>query len=109
MSYKNWYISFTEILAASNSKRQVRVRYNWNISLNKPGSVGSTKPLTLIAKWSYSNSPLETPLRNLEANPLLYFKYRQAYLNTSASNRTYKKTKKKEKNRKKQNKRNKMK
>ena len=39
---------------------------------------------------------------------LLYFKYCQTYLNTSASNRTYKKTKKKEKNRKKRNTRNKI-
>ena len=78
-------------------------------SQTEPGSVGSTKPVTLIAKWSYSNSPLETPLRNLEATPLLSFKYRQTYLNTSASNRTHKKTKKKEKNRKKRNTRNKMK
>ena len=80
-----------------------------NFSQTEPGSVGSTKPLTLIAKWSYSNSPLETPLRNLEATPLLSFKYCQTYLNTSASNRTHKKTKKKEKNRKKRNTRNKMK
>ena len=57
----------------------------------------------------YSNSPLESPLRNLEATPLLSFKYRQTYLNTLASNRTHKKTKKKEKNRKKRNIRNKMK
>ena len=73
----------------------MEVRYNENFSKTEPGSVGSTKPLTLIAKWSYSNSPLETPLRNLEATPLLSFKYRQTYLNTSASNRTHKKTKKK--------------
>ena len=75
----------------------------------EPGSVGSTKPVALIAKWSYSNSPLETSLRNLEAIPPLYFKYRQTYLSTSVSNRTQKKTKKKEKNRKKRNTRNKMK
>ena len=34
---------------------------------------------------------------NLETTPLLYFKYHQTYLNTSASNITPKKTKKKEK------------
>ena len=63
-------------------------------SQTEPGLVGSTKPVILIAKWSYSNSPLETPLRNLEA----------------ASNRTQKKIKKKEKkNRNKWNTRNKMK
>ena len=78
-------------------------------SQTEPGSVGSTKPVTLIAKWSYSNSPLETPLRKIEATPLLPFKYCQTYLNTSTSNRTHKKTKKKEKNRKKRNTRNKMK
>ena len=84
------------------------VRCNWIFSQTEPGSVGSTKPVTLIAKSSYSNSPLETPPSNLEATPLLYFKYRQTYLDTSASNRTHKKTKRKE-NRKKQNTRNKMK
>ena len=40
---------------------------------------------------------LETPLRNLGTTPLLYFKYRLTYLNTSASNRTHKKAKKKRK------------
>ena len=49
------------------------VRCNWIFSQTEPGSVGSTKPVTLIAKSSYSNSPLETPPRNLEATPLLYF------------------------------------
>ena len=39
--------------------------------------------------------PLETPPRNLEASPPLYFKDCQTYLNTSTSNRTHKKTKKK--------------
>ena len=68
-----------------------------------------TKPLALIPKLSYSNSLFETPLSNLKATPLLSFKYRQTYLNTSASNRTHKKTKEKEKNRKKRNTRNKMK
>ena len=47
-------------------------------------------------------SPLETPHRNLEAISLLYFKYRQTYLNTSVTNRIHK-TKKKENNRKKRN------
>ena len=46
---------------------------------------------------------------NLEATPLFSLKYRQTYLNTSASNRTNKKPKKKEKNRKKRNTRNKVK
>ena len=75
----------------------MEIRCNWNFSQTEPGSVGSTKPVTLIAKWSYSNSPLDTPLRNLEGTQLLYFKYQQTYLNTSASNRTHKKTKEKEK------------
>ena len=75
----------------------------------EPDSVGSTKPLTLIGKWSYSNSPLETALRKLEATPMLSFKYCKTYLNTSASNRTHKKTKEKEKNRKKRNTRKKIK
>ena len=44
-----------------------------------------------------SNSPLEIPPRNLEATPMLYFKNRQTYLNTSASNRTHKKLRKKKK------------
>ena len=33
---------------------------------------------------------LETPPRNLDATPLLYFKYCQTYLNTLTSNRTHK-------------------
>ena len=42
--------------------------------------------------------PLETPPKNLEATPLLYFKYSQIYLNASTCNRTHqKKTKKKDK------------
>ena len=44
-----------------------------NISQTEPGSAGSTKPVTLIAKSSYSDTPLETPPRILEATPLLYF------------------------------------
>ena len=56
-----------------------------------------TKPLALIPKLSYSNSLFETPLSNLKATPLLSFKYRQTYLNTSASNRTHKKLRKKKK------------
>ena len=36
--------------AASNSKRQVEVKCNYNFSQNEPGSVGSTKPVTLITK-----------------------------------------------------------
>ena len=59
--------------------------------------LGSTKPVTLITKWSCSDSPLETLLRNLRTTPLLYSKYLQASLNTSESNRTHKKTKKKRK------------
>ena len=40
-----------------------------------------------------NNSPLETPLRNVGATSLLYFKYWQNYLNTLASrNRKRKKT-----------------
>ena len=78
MRYKNnkWDIKIDILIsqrysAASNSKRQVEVRYNKNFSQIEPGSVGSTKLLILIAKWIYSNSPLETLLRNLEATPLL--------------------------------------
>ena len=83
--------------AASNCKRQVEVRCNWNFFQTEPGSVGSTKPVRLITKWSCSNSPLETPFRNLGTILLLYFKYCQSYLNTSASNRNHKNTKKKKK------------
>ena len=36
--------------AASNSKRQVEVRCNLDFSQTEPGSVGSTKPVTLITK-----------------------------------------------------------
>ena len=36
--------------AASNSKRQVEVRCNTNISQAELGSVGSTRPVTLITK-----------------------------------------------------------
>ena len=68
---------------------------------------GSTKLVTLIAKWNYSSSPLEIPSRDLEATLLLYLKYRQTYLNTSTSHWTHKKTKKEKK--KKRNTRNKMK
>ena len=55
--------------ASSNSKRE-NVRCNY-FSKTEPSSLGSTKPITLIAKWSNSNSTLETPLRNLEATPLI--------------------------------------
>ena len=46
--------------AASSSKRQVEVRCKQNVSQTEPGSVGSTKPVMLITKYSCSNSPLET-------------------------------------------------
>ena len=88
--------------SVSNSKTQVEVRCNKIFSKTEPGLADSTKPDTSIAKWSYSKSPLETPHRNLEAISVLYFKYRQTYLNTSVTNRIHK-TKKKENNRKKRN------
>ena len=36
--------------AASNSKRQVEVRFNLKFSQSEPGSAGSTMPVTLITK-----------------------------------------------------------
>ena len=65
------------------------------MSQTESGSVGSTKPVTLISEWICSNSPLQTPFKNLETTPVLYFKCCQTYLNTAAINRTHKKTKKK--------------
>ena len=105
MRYKIVILVSRRYSAASNSKRQVEVRCNSIFFQTEPGSVGSTKPVTLITKQGCSNSPLETPLET----PLLYFKYCQTYLNTSASNKTRKKIRKKERNRKKRNTRNKMK
>ena len=79
-----------------------------NISQIEPGSAGSTKPVTLIAKSSYSDTPLETPPRILEATPLLYFSIAKLSSILQQVIELTKKIKEKE-NRKKQNTRNKMK
>ena len=79
----------------ANSKTTKRNMVQHQVKLSN--ILGSTKPVTLITKWSCSDSPLETLLRNLRTTPLLYSKYLQASLNTSESNRTHKKTKKKRK------------
>ena len=50
--------------------------------------------VTLINR---NNSPLENPPGELGKIPLLYFKYHQTCLNTSASSRIHKKIRKKKK------------